>query len=468
MPWDGSKLLVHDFELDSRELISGGEEESVAEPQWHEDGSLTFISDRTGWWNLYRWTPGGEVEALVELEAEIGVPQWEFGTGRYAVLPDGRIVFARWRDGLDGLAVRLTDGTVADLELPFTFVESIACDRDSSVVVIAGSPQVRPAVVRVRLGEANGIEQVETLRAEPEPSELGIDPAYISIPEPFDFDSAGGRRAHGLLYRPRNPACRAPDGELPPLVVHVHGGPTGCAWPELDLDFQYLTSRGFTVLDLNYGGSTGYGRAYRELLDGNWGVVDVQDSIAAAQALAKTGEVDPGRMSISGGSAGGYTTLACLARAQTPFAAGADYFGIADLEAMTQETHKFESRYLDRLVAPYPEQREVYVQRSPIHHIAEFSTPLIVLQGLEDEVVPPNQATMIVEALRGKGVPVAYMAFEGEQHGFRLEANIRRALDSELSFYAQVFGFELPADEGIEPVAIERPEASAAESNSPR
>src|SRR5205807_7518357 len=243
-------------------------------------------------------------------------------------------------------------------------------------------------------------------------------------------------------------------GALPPLLVEIHGGPTGSAWSALQLDLLYWTSRGFAVVDVNYGGSTGYGRAYRELLRGKWGVVDVEDCIAAASWLADQGRVDAGRMCIRGGSAGGFTTLAALARSDTPFAAGADYFGVADLEAMEVETHKFESRYLDTLIGPYPEARELYLERSPIHHIDAFTRPLIVLQGLEDEVVPPNQATMIVDALRAKGVPVAYLPFEGEQHGFRRSENIRRSLDAELSFYAQIFGFELPPEEEIEPVEL--------------
>ena len=234
----------------------------------------------------------------------------------------------------------------------------------------------------------------------------------------------------------------------------MHGGPTGHHSPALDLDIQYWTSRGFAVICVNYGGSTGYGRAYRDLLNDGWGVVDVEDTIAAARWAAAQGIADPARICVRGGSAGGYTTLAVLAREDTPFAAGADYFGVTDLEPFAFETHKFESRYLDHLIGPYPEQRQRYRDRSPIDHVDEFSRPLIVLQGLEDEVVPPNQATMIVEALREKGIPVAYIAFEGEQHGFRQAPNIRRALDSELSFYGQLLGFELPAAEGIEPVSI--------------
>jgi len=245
-----------------------------------------------------------------------------------------------------------------------------------------------------------------------------------------------------------------PPGEAPPLLVLIHGGPTAAARPQLQLGTQYWTSRGFAVVDVNYGGSTGYGRAYREQLRGTWGVVDLDDCEAAARWLAQQGRVDPQRLCIRGGSAGGYTTLAALAFRDT-FAAGASHYGVADLEALATETHKFESRYLDGLVGPYPARRDVYVARSPIHHVEGFDRPLVVFQGLEDEIVPPNQAEMIVAALRARGVPVAYVAFEGEQHGFRQAATIRRALDGELSFYAQVFGFALPPGEGIEPVAVD-------------
>lgn len=458
MPWDDVRLLVRELDSEQQQLVAGGDGESLGEPQWQADGSLTFISDRNGWWNLYRWRPGGGgIEPLVELDAEIGVPQWVFGITRYAVLGDGRVVFAGTRDGLDGLAVRLGDGTLAELELGFTDIENLAGFGDSSVVVVAGSAEAEASVVRVTLGEGEEVAGVETLRPARDLRELGVDPEYISLPEPVDFPSAGGRTAHALFYRPNNPMHEGPEDQLPPLLVHVHGGPTGAGRSALALDFQYLTTRGFAVIDVNYGGSTGYGRPYRELLKDSWGVVDVEDCIAAALTLAERGEVDPARLCISGGSAGGYTTLACLARADTPFAVGGDHFGVADLEAMAKETHKFESRYLDGLVGPYPQAREIYRQRSPIDHMEEFTRPLIVLQGLEDEVVPPNQATMIVDALRAKGVPVAYLPFEGEQHGFRQATNIRRALDAELSFFAQTFGFELPGEEGIEPVAIEQP-----------
>jgi dipeptidyl aminopeptidase/acylaminoacyl peptidase len=395
------------------------------------------------------------VEPLIEIEAEIGVPQWVFGKSRYAFLEDERIVFARWRDGFDGLALRRLDGSVIDLELPLTAVTQLTACGGASVVVVGGAATAETSIQRLELGEGAIPSRVEVVKAPRDLRELGVEPANLSAPEAIEFPSAQGRTAHALFYVPANPTHRGPDGELPPLVVHVHGGPTSAARPTLNLEVQYLTSRGFAVVDVNYGGSTGFGRPYRELLNGSWGIVDVEDCMAAAAHLGREGRVDAARLCISGGSAGGFTVLACLARPGTPFSAGADHFGIADLAVLAEDTHKFESRYTDRLVGLWPEAREVYRERSPITHIENFSRPLIVLQGLEDEVVPPDQATMIVEALQAKRVPVAYLPFEGEQHGFRQAANIRRALDAELSFYAQIFRFELPGGEGIEPVEID-------------
>jgi dipeptidyl aminopeptidase/acylaminoacyl peptidase len=317
-------------------------------------------------------------------------------------------------------------------------------------VYVGASATAEPALVRVRIDESE-VAATEVLRP---PRDLGLDPAWFSVPEAIDFPTAGGRTAHALLYMPASPTHQGPASEKPPLLVVIHGGPTSAARPMLQLGIQYWTSRGFAVVDVNYGGSTGYGRAYRDQLRDAWGIVDVDDCEAAARWLADQGRVDPERLCIRGGSAGGYTTLAALAFRDT-FAAGGSHYGVADLEALATDTHKFESRYLDGLIGPYPEARDVYIERSPIHHTERFDRPLIVLQGLEDEVVPPNQAEMIVDALRAKGVPVAYVPFGGEQHGFRQATNIRRALDSELSFYAQVLGFDLPADEGIEPVAVE-------------
>ncbi len=453
MPWDGTRLMVRDLGTGEELRVAGGPQESVSEPVWHTDGTLTFVSDRSGWWNLYRWSPAdNHVHPLVEMDADIGLPPWQPDMARYAVLADGRIVFAATSDGFDRLFVRLADATVRPLELPYSTAVGLRRCNDTSVVLVAATPTTEPAVVRVDLGEGSRV--VGTVELRP-PRDLGIDPSYWSAPEPVAYPTAGGRTAYGLFYPPRNPEVEGPNGDRPPLVVMIHGGPTAAARPLLQMAVQYWTTRGFAVVDVNYGGSTGFGREYRERLKGAWGIVDVEDCIAAAQWLAAQGRVDAEAMCIRGGSAGGFTTLAVLARAQTPFAAGCNMFGVADLSALARETHKFESRYLDGLVAPYPERQDIYDERSPISHVDRIHSPLLVLQGSEDEVVPPQQSRLIVEALRAKQMPVAYLEFAGEQHGFRAAQNIRTALDSELSFYAQVLGFDLPAEEGIEAVSVE-------------
>jgi dipeptidyl aminopeptidase/acylaminoacyl peptidase len=454
MPWDAAQLVVRNLDTGEETLIAGGAGESVTEPRWRPDGSLWFLSDRTDWWNLYRWLPGCDIESVVRTAADIGVPAWRLGTSRYAVLDDGRIVVARWRDGVDGLALHDPAGGARDLDLPFTAISTVVAAGPQAVVVVAGSLTAEPGVHRVWLGETS--PEIETLRA---PRDLGVDPSTLSVPEPLRFSSEDGagtaRTAHALFYPPANARFRGPAGSRPPLLVMVHGGPTGKAQPVLSVGVQYWTSRGFAVVDVDYGGSSGYGRPYREVLTGSWGVVDVADCLAVARALADQGRVDPDRLCIRGGSAGGFTVLAALARVDTPFAAGADHFGVADLAALAAETHKFESRYLDGLLGPYPQARDTYVQRSPLTHVDRFTRPLIVLQGAEDSVVPPAQSEAIVTALRTKGVPVAYLLFSNEQHGFRRAENVRRALDAELSFYAQVLGFPLPPEEDIPTVVVE-------------
>lgn len=452
MPWDATELVVRDLVTGEETVVAGGPGESVSEPVWQPDGALWFLSDRTDWWNLYRWVPGSDIEAVVRMDAEIGVPGWRLGGSRSAVLDGGAVVFARRRRGSDALSVRGSGGLIADLDLPFTSVSTVRAAGPDAAVVVAGTPTGEPGVYRVSVAG-----DVETLRA---PRELGLDPAGISVAEHVTFPTGPDRSAHALYFPPASATHTGPQGERPPLVVIVHGGPTSAAEPGFAIGTQYWTSRGFAVACVNHGGSTGYGRAFRDELRGQWGVLDVADCLAAAEylgspQLGEPSRVDPDRLLIRGGSAGGYTVLSALARADTPFAAGADHFGVADLEVLARGTHKFESRYLDSLVGPYPDAREVYRERSPIHHVAQFSRPLIVLQGREDVVVPPEQSVLIVDALRAKGVPVAYLLFDGEQHGFRRAENIRRALDAELSFYAQVLGFDLPPGEGIEPVEIE-------------
>lgn len=459
MPWDGSELVVRSSAGDDQ-VVAGGADESISQPTWGADGSLYFLSDRTGWWNLYRWSgavdgPGEVVEPIMIMNAEIGKPQWVFGQSRYALLDDGRIVVAACRDAFDSLHVLDTDGTVRRLDLPYSVYRQLRA-VPGGVVCLAGAPAAELSIVRISADDG----AAEILSA---PRNLGLaenwfaEPEAVSFPSgPTEAEGERARTAHALVYPPCNPDITAPDGDLPPLIVMIHGGPTSMAEPLLDLSIQYWTSRGFTVADVNYGGSTGYGRPYRDLLRGNWGVVDVEDCVACAQHLASRGWVDPARMAITGGSAGGYTTLAVLTFAAGVFNAGASHYGVGDLALLAADTHKFESRYLDRLVGPLPQAQAIYDERSPIKHPESLRTPLAVFQGLEDKVVPPEQAELIVAALAANGVDHAAVFFEGEQHGFRRAENIRAALDGELSFYAQIFGFDLPAEEGISPIAIRR------------
>jgi dipeptidyl aminopeptidase/acylaminoacyl peptidase len=454
MPWDGTELQWAAFDPEAgavkAELVAGGSAESVVQPVWTPGGGLLATSDRTGWWNVYRFTGGDLVledpEPLTPIDAEIGVPHWVFGQSSYAVLPDGTLVLSVGADGMQSLAVVGAEtGRLERLDTPYTEIGQLRAVGDAEFAMVAAGPTAEAAPLRCRFAAEGHLETI-TLRP---PRDLGIDEAMFSVPEPISFPTTGGRTAHALLYRPTNPQVTGPPEERPPLLVLSHGGPTSAARPTLSLGTQFWTSRGFAVVDVNYGGSTGYGRPYREQLNGQWGVVDVDDCIAAAEHLAAAGVVDPERLAIRGGSAGGYTTLCALAFRDT-FKAGASHYGVADCEALARETHKFESRYLDGLVGPYPAEVERYRERSPIHHTDGFACPLIVFQGLEDAVVPPDQAEMIVDALRTKGLPVAYVAFEGEQHGFRQAPNIIRSLEAELWFYGKVFGFA-PADE-IQPV----------------
>jgi dipeptidyl aminopeptidase/acylaminoacyl peptidase len=450
MPWDGTELMVCDVNAEGRpenvEGVAGGTDESILQPEWSPDGTLHFVSDRTGWWNLYRLSEGN-VEPLQEKEAEFGAPQWQFGMSTYAFLSSGRIV-CTYTDR-DGSHLALLDTESRDLEpfeTPYSSIAFVRTDAAMGNVVFRGASPTGPACI-VSLDPSTGKNEV--LRYS---DEIEIDTGYISVPQPIEFPTENDRTAYAFFYPPTNQDYAAPEGEHPPLLVMSHGGPTAATSTALNLEIQYWTSRGVAVLDVNYGGSTGYGREYRRRLDGAWGIVDVEDCANGAVYLAERGLVDGDRLMITGGSAGGYTTLCALTFTDT-FAAGASHFGVSDLEELAKETHKFESRYLDRLIGPYPERADLYRERSPIHHIRKLSCPVIFFQGLEDEVVPKEQAETMFASLREKGLPVAYVPFDGEQHGFRRAENIRRALDGELYFYARVFGFE-PADR-IEPVPIE-------------
>lgn len=453
MPWDAAELWVGEFDagggIASSKRIAGGPGESCFQPEWSPDGSLTFVSDRDNWWGLYRYQQG-RVSSLYKKEAEFGTPQWVFGMSTYAYSAPSAMVCAYTEHGDWHLARLETESSsFTPIDLPYTFYSDIRMTAHRAVF-IAGSPVTPREVIQYDFATRTA----EVLRRSEETS---IDRAYLSIPEPVEFPTEGGKTAHAFFYPPRNRDYTAPAGEKPPLIVKSHGGPTSATNSVLSLSVQYWTSRGFAVLDVNYGGSTGYGRAYRERLKGQWGVVDVDDCVNGARYLVERGVVDGDRLIITGGSAGGYTTLCALAFRDV-FRAGASYFGISDLEILASDargsnSHKFESRYEEGLIAPYPAGIAVYRERSPINYVNQLSCPIIFFQGLEDRVVLPNQAERMVDALRAKRLPVAYIAFEGEGHGFRRAENIKRSLEAELYFYARVFGFEL--SEPVQPVDIE-------------
>ena len=442
MPWDGCELwsaeLAPDGSLsDERRLAGSNGEESIWQPTWSPAGDLVFASDRSGWWNLER-IRGEDRAPLHPQPSEFGYPQWAMGEASFAFLDDGRIACWYGDRGVQHLALLDAEtGELLDLDLPFSSFEwgpAIAAAGDG-IAFIAGAPDLPSQVVWLDLGS----RAVEVLR---EGVEMPIDASSVSVPRQIEFPTDGDVTSFAHLYLPVNPGFAAPEGMLPPLIVMSHGGPTSEATATLDLAIQFWTTRGFAVVDVNYGGSTGFGRAYRQRLNGNWGVVDMADCINAARFLVETGEVDGDKLVIRGGSAGGYTTL-CALTFHDDFAAGTSRYGISDLEPFaTGDTHKFESRYEHTLIGPWPEAADLYRVRSPIHSVDLLSTPMLLLQGDEDTVVPPSQAEIMVEALRAKGLPYAYLLFEGEQHGFRKAESIERAYEAELSFYGQVLGFE--------------------------
>jgi dipeptidyl aminopeptidase/acylaminoacyl peptidase len=439
MPWMGTELWVGEVTADGliagKWKVAGGDEESVFQPEWAPNGVLYFVSDRSGWWNLYRLSDRAragnwQAEALYPLEAEFGQPQWVFRMSAYDFESERRLICSFSRNGSWSLAaIDLVTLQVEQIETEFADISSVRAAA-GRVYFRGGSPTHPLAIVELELAsrkaralKVSSSQNVEALRG------------YISVPQAIEYPTEGGLTAHALYYLPVNQDFTAPTSELPPLIVHSHGGPTSAASSTLDWKVQYWTSRGFAILDVNYGGSTGYGRAYRERLQGQWGLVDVHDCISGARFLANEGRADSKRLAISGGSAGGYTTLCALTFHNT-FKTGACYYGVSDLEGLARDTHKFESRYLDGLIGPYPERLELYQQRSPIHSVNRLSVPIAFFQGAEDAIVPPSQAEAMVQALKAKSLPFIYMLFDGEQHGFRRSQNIKKALDAELYFYS--------------------------------
>ncbi len=427
MPWDDTVLycaevtLGDTVEVGPARIVAGGVTagEAVVQPEWSPDGRLHFGSDRNDRWQIF---VEGDDEPVLDVAGEVGYPPWVFGLSRYAFLPSGEIVAARFVDGVE----------VLDQSPEYTAFNTIRTSGTVDAPVISYGAASWSA-------EATVIANGEVIRA---PRSLGLDPGFLTAPEVIRFPASNNpaTEVSALFFAPAHPTTNGPEGERPPLIVLAHGGPTSAARSELKLERRFWTSRGFAVVDVNYRGSSGFGRRYRKALDGHWGIADVQDCVAAAQFLADRGDVDPDRLLIRGGSAGGFTVLSALAFHDT-FAAGASSYGVADLTALAEDTHKFESRYLDNLVGPYPEAREIYEQRSPINHLDGFDKPMIVLQGSEDEIVPPAQSRMIVAALEARGVPVVYLEFEGEQHGFRKAETVIAALEAELGFFGSVCGF---------------------------
>jgi dipeptidyl aminopeptidase/acylaminoacyl peptidase len=443
MPWDSTELWIAQLDRSGRavnaHIIAGGPEESVLEPQWLSDGSLLFISDRNGWWNLYHWCPHSGISPVTALHAEFGRPPWQLGLCTYGALNDREILATYTQNGFARLVrVDLVTREMTHITMPFTVISHLRVSQTRAAAIASSETEAAQIILMdPDTGQWQGIRQSVT---------APVDPDTIARPVPMAFPTAGSTTAHLFYYPPTNPGFRPPDGERPPLLVFVHGGPTAQTVPAYRLEIQFWTTRGFAVADVNYRGSTGYGRAYRKQLDGQWGIVDVADCIHAAQYLARQGLVDAARLAIRGASAGGYTVLAAAAFHRV-FHAGASYYGIGDLTRLAQHTHYFEARYLDTLVGPWPQATALYRARSPRCHAGQVRCPLILFQGLDDRVVLPDQAEQMAAALKENGIPVEYVAFPDEGHGFSRADTIRSAYRAELAFYAKVFGIALPAEE---------------------
>jgi len=445
MPWDATTLRLAPLEgaeLGDPTMALGNGHEAWCEPGWTNDGRLLACTDRDEWWNVYEInTESASIEPVMAGPFEVATPGWVFGMQRWAVAEDHTVVVAGLATGdefiVDGRTISTPDATVSSLQTT----------PDGVAFVGAGFGH-EAQVVRLRLDGQRVTRQVVHSGRQ-----LPVDHRFLIEPEAIEFPTTGDTTAHGLYYRPTHPDIEGDQDSKPPLLVLAHGGPTGAARRQLQLGILYWTSRGIGVVDVDYRGSTGYGRRYRRALDGEWGIADVDDCVAAARYLADRGDVDGDRLMIRGGSAGGFTVLSALAFHDV-FAVGASRYGVADLQALATDTHKFESRYLDTLIGPWPDARDVYNQRSPINHVEGFSAPMIVLQGDEDAIVPPNQSEMIVAALEERGIPVAYLLFAGEQHGFRKAENVVAALEAELAFFGEMLGFQ-PAD-SLTPVEVRR------------
>jgi dipeptidyl aminopeptidase/acylaminoacyl peptidase len=464
MPWDGTELRVGavtgadgGVRVADSALIMGGPEESVLAPRWRNDESLYAISDASGWWNLYEVAAvaGATPRPLHPAEEEFAGPLWQLGGRPFDLLADGRLAVLHGLGELQLAALDPATGALADIHLPgYRTGHPELATSGTTIASVAGGPAAPWAVLRVVPAAADSCFEIMS-----EDSVAGPDPAYLPDARPVQLSGgADGRVIHAIVYPPGNPHAAAPDGERPPFVVFIHGGPTSSALPVVNLEKAFFTSRGIGVIDVNYGGSTGYGRAYRELLRGQWGIVDVADAMHAALALAASGEADGSRLGIRGGSAGGWTALAAVTSgpaltglSRAVFSAATSYYGVSDLRPFAVDTHDFESRYLDGLIGPLPEADALYAERAPVGHVTALTCPVLLLQGLDDPIVPPAQSEAIAADLTAHGIPHAYIAFEGESHGFRKAETVIASLEAELAFYGQVFGFAPP---GVAPIKL--------------
>lgn len=451
MPWDGSELWIADIEgssLSNATLVAGGISEAIVDPLFSDDGHLYYISDKSGWWNFYR-LENEQSKPICPKELEFGRPMWVFGDSTYCfVNVNGKqsIVASGTNKGVDCLyLIDVEKGKLSELSTPYTCINNLYTLEENEVVFTASSPKSPQTLIRLNLKT----EEFSTIKTS---QEIHVDESYISKPLPIAFPTEKGETSYGFYYPPHNPDVKAPSDEKAPVIIKCHGGPTANVYPNFSMQTQYFTSRGIGVFEINYGGSTGYGRAYRERLNKNWGIVDIQDCENGAKYLIKQGLADPHKIVIKGGSAGGYTTLAALTFTDT-FSAGVSYYGVSDLIALAEDTHKFEARYLDHLIDVYPTRKDIYQKLSPINSVEKLSCPVLLLQGSEDKVVPKEQAEVMFEALKRKKIPTAYILFDGEGHGFRNSENIKKALESELYFYSKIFNF--PVDKSLPKLKIE-------------
>ena len=451
LPWQGTELWLAQVQADGSlgtpRLVAGSAHESICQPEWSPNGVLHFVSDRSGWWNLYR-LHGASIEALCPMEAEFAMPHWTFGGSMYGFVSDNEIACTYITQGISQLGLlNVASAKLEAIAHPYQEIRELRVGP-GFVALLGGSATIALELARIDLSN----NELEVLAR----SIVDLpDAAYLSVPRSISYPSVNGRTSHAFFYPPHNGDATAPAGTLPPVIVIGHGGPTSMASNTLKLATQYWTSRGIAVLDVNYGGSSGFGRAYRDALRGQWGIVDVEDCIAGARYLVEQGLADGERLIIRGGSAGGLTTL-CALTFHDVFKAGASYYGVSDLKGLDLDSHKFEARYTDYLIASQPEAEALYQARSPIHHTDKLSRPMIFFQGLDDKVVPPQQSELMVEALKARGVPVAYVPLEGEGHGFRKAENIVRTLEAELYFYQRVLGLGLgtPSAAAAAPVQI--------------